>query len=337
MANCREAENLTDQLDRLVADESLIDHEVFLITDNSSFEGGHYKGHSPTRQLSEIVFRVHKAERDEGFILHIIHISGKRMKVSGVGGLSRRDLTEEMMSGQDPLSFIPFHLGADEQSNGQASAWVQSLWHTKNGADFGGLPLREVTKDNMFKLRDFKAARLWMLPLAAMEVALELLCEDRLAHPQWPHVFVVSWLMTHVDLLFTVPAQVPFWTARQLEPLIVAIVLLLAHVLSNVGPWLVRGTHKGERAEQALQRGFKDKDNTHDTGELHELGRDMCEVWEDLVSGSRIVLQQFFAWARHFPPVQECLVRGVLSGSKQRPLPKTGRQQRGAKCHRSGD
>jgi len=52
----------------------------------------------------------------------------------------------------------------------------------------------------MFELRDLKAARLWMLPQSAMEmeVALELLCEDRLAHPQWPHVIVVPRLMTHM-------------------------------------------------------------------------------------------------------------------------------------------
>ena len=88
-------------------------------------------------------------------------------------------------------------------------------------------------------------------------MALELLCEDCLAHPQWSHVFVVLRLMTHMwpmdlmknaDLLFTVPAQVTFWTARQFEPLIVAIVLLLAHVLSYAGLWLVRGTHEGEQA-----------------------------------------------------------------------------------------
>ena len=56
--NCREAENLTDQLTRLVASGLLHDHEVFLITDNSSFEGAYYKGHSPSKHLSEIVFRV---------------------------------------------------------------------------------------------------------------------------------------------------------------------------------------------------------------------------------------------------------------------------------------
>jgi hypothetical protein len=53
-------------------------------------------------------------------------------------------------------------------------------------------------------------------------------------HPQWPHVFVVPRFMTHMwqrdlgksaDLLFTVPAGVPFWGASQFEPLIDAIIL----------------------------------------------------------------------------------------------------------------
>jgi hypothetical protein len=196
-SNCREAENLTDQLERLVASGLLHNHEVFLTTDNSFFEGAYYKGHSPSRQLSEIVFRVHKAERDGGFILHVIHISGKRMKASGVDGLSQGDLTEGMMGGKDPLSFIPFHLGADERANSLVGTWVQSWWCTKRGAEFGGLPLTQVTKDNIFELQDLKAAQLWMLPPpSAMEVALEQLCEDCLAHPQWPHVFAVPCLMT---------------------------------------------------------------------------------------------------------------------------------------------
>jgi len=87
-SNCWEAENLTDRLERLVADEALRNHEVFLITDNSAFEGAFYKGHLPSRELSDIVFQVHKAQRDGGFVLHVIHISGKWMKASGVDGLS---------------------------------------------------------------------------------------------------------------------------------------------------------------------------------------------------------------------------------------------------------
>ena len=138
----------------------LHDHDVFLVTDNSSFEGANNKGHSPSKHLSEIVFQVHKAERDGGFILHVNHMSGKWMKASGVDGLSRGDLTEGMMGGQDPLSYIPFHRGADERSNGLVGTWVQSWWRSKRGADFGGLLLTQVTKDTMFELRDLKAAQL---------------------------------------------------------------------------------------------------------------------------------------------------------------------------------
>ena len=50
----------------------------------------------------------------------------------------------------------------------------------------------------MFELKNVKAARLWMLPPAAMEVATELLWEDKLAHPQWHHMFVVPRFMTHM-------------------------------------------------------------------------------------------------------------------------------------------
>ena len=77
--------------------------------------------------------------------------------------------------------------------------------------------------------------------------------------------------MKSADLLFTVPASVPFWTARQFEPLIVVIVLPLSYVPSYTGPWLVKGSDKGEHAEQALQRGFKGGEDPNDAGEFHEL------------------------------------------------------------------
>jgi hypothetical protein len=221
------------------------------------------------------------------------------MKASGVDGLSRGDLTEGMMAGKDPLSFIPFNRGADNRLGGRVSTWVYSWWKTKRGMDFGEFPLRTITKDNMFELQDLKAARLWMMPSATMEVVLELLCEDCLAHPQWPHVFVVPRLMTHLwrkdlmknaDLLFTVLAQVPFWTSGQFEPLIVAVMLPLSHVPSYTGPWLVKGTDEGEQAEHTLRRGFK-MGEPNDTGKFHELDGFLHEVWKDTKSGSWFVLQ----------------------------------------------
>jgi hypothetical protein len=106
-SNVREAKNLTDCIKRLGLDTMLADHEVFDMTDNMAFEGAYYKGHSPSAKLNDIVFRLHKAERDGGFILHVLHISGKRMKATGVDGLSRGDLTEGMLAGADPL-LLPF-------------------------------------------------------------------------------------------------------------------------------------------------------------------------------------------------------------------------------------
>ena len=127
------------------------------------------------------------------------------MKATGVDGLSRGDHTEGMMVGNDPLSFLPFHQGADTRSRGRVGKWVHSWWRTSDQAqgsgqerDWGGFPMEEVNQDNMFELKNVKAARLWMLPPAAMEVAIELLWEDKLAHPQWHHMFVVPRFMTHM-------------------------------------------------------------------------------------------------------------------------------------------
>ena len=44
-SNCGEAEILTDRLERLVAEGAQQNHEVFLLPDNSAFEGAYYKGH----------------------------------------------------------------------------------------------------------------------------------------------------------------------------------------------------------------------------------------------------------------------------------------------------
>jgi hypothetical protein len=186
------------RLETLNTDNALADHKVFVLTDNSAFDGSYYKGHSTSRELSDTVFCLYKAQRAGGFILHVLHISGKRMKATGMDGLSRGDHTEGMMAGKDPMSFLPFHQGADTRSWGRVGKGVCSWWRTSDQAqgseqerDWGGLPLEEVNQENMFELKNVKAARLWMLPPAAMEVAIKLLWEDKLVHPQWPHVFVI--------------------------------------------------------------------------------------------------------------------------------------------------
>ena len=382
-SNVREAENLTYRLEMLAGQlaigvvewlehlnegAGLADHEVFVLTDNSAFEGAYYKGHSVSKELGDIVFCLYKTQRDGGFILHLLHILGKRMKATGVDGLSRGDHTEGMMAGENPMSFLPFHLGVDIRSLGRVGKWVRSWWRTSGqvsgpGQDmnWGGLPLVEVGQDNMFQLKNVKAARLWMLPPAAMEVAIELLWEDKLAHAQWPHVFVVPCFMTHLcrrnlgktaDVLFTMPAGVPFWGSSQFEPLIVAIVFPLAHVSSYTGPRTVKGMDMGLYYEQALAaefskptvgpptkkprlegpRGggvfptFEPTGVGRDTGQLHDVDGPLPEVFDDPEVGSRTLLRELLASVGKPPPVRECLVWKVLQGVKKRSLPQAGQQ-----------
>ncbi len=183
-----------------------------------------------------------------------------------------------------------------------------------------------------------------------MEVAVELLWEDKLAHPQWPHVFVVPRFMTHMwrrdlgknaDILFTVPARVPFWGGSQFKPLLVAIVFPLAHVSNYTGPWLVRGTDMGWYYKHALVEGFKrpprapGKGRPHsgghgkrdsagvsgshppgggDPGKLHDLDGSLPGVFDVPEAGSRTLLWELLASAGKLPPVQKCLVRQVLPG-----------------------
>lgn len=65
--------------------------EIFVFTDNSSFEGTFFKGHSTSRKLTAIILRLRQMQRRTGSVIHVIHIAGTRMKECGIDGLSRGD------------------------------------------------------------------------------------------------------------------------------------------------------------------------------------------------------------------------------------------------------
>jgi len=62
-SNFREAEKLVLRLEGLVRDGTVKGHEVFMFTDNSVFESSYYRGHSSSKKLSDITFRLHRAVR----------------------------------------------------------------------------------------------------------------------------------------------------------------------------------------------------------------------------------------------------------------------------------
>ena len=122
-SNLREAGNLVIKIEALVKEGKIQGQEVFLFTDNSTFEFMYYKGYSSSWKLSAIILRLYQAIRYGDMILHVIHVAGTRMKAWGVDRLSRCNLLEGMMSGEDLLSFIPLVEGANEQSQGKVGAW----------------------------------------------------------------------------------------------------------------------------------------------------------------------------------------------------------------------
>ena len=111
--------------------------EVFLFIDNSTFKSTYYQGYSKSRKLSGIILRLYQAIRDRALILHVIHMTGTRMKALGVDGLSRVDLLEGMMAGDDPLSFAPLARGADKRTNGKVGKQIMSWWKDTEGGSLG--------------------------------------------------------------------------------------------------------------------------------------------------------------------------------------------------------
>jgi hypothetical protein len=96
------------RLEQLESKGRLTGAEVLVFTDNSTFEGCFFKGHSTSEKLTDIILRLRQLQQRAGVQMHVIHIAGTRMKVVGIDGLSRGNLLEGMMkSGTALWSFLP--------------------------------------------------------------------------------------------------------------------------------------------------------------------------------------------------------------------------------------
>ena len=119
---------------------------------------------------------------DFGCLCIISHVSGKRMIRQGADGLSRGALNEEVMNGEDLMSFLPFHLSALDRSS-TLEEWIKGWagidtltlqpedWFLRGHDIVGG-----SRNADGFWLPTIKAGTfLWSPPPAAADVALEQL------------------------------------------------------------------------------------------------------------------------------------------------------------------
>ena len=328
-SNFRESSNLVIRLKELIDEGVIRDQELFVFTDNFTFESCYYKGHSTNELLTDLILELYLAAQAGNVKLHVIWVAGSRMKAWGIDGLSRGDTTEGLMAGEDPVSFVPLALDANERSGGKVLRWIESFLRETGGVLesepdrwWGGVPPVLITKDNMFELNKVSGTRIWIFPPAAMETVIECFNEDRVAHPENAHVFAIPRLMTHLwqknlnkdaDVLFPVeagPQPGHFWATNQHEPLIVAIVFPFAYVDRYQGPWVARGLDDVRHFGEELRQGFlfaSGKSRRPD--QLSVMDGELRRVWETPVRRSRTVLQELLSWARGFPPVRECMVR----------------------------
>jgi hypothetical protein len=55
-------------------------------------------------------------EMEYNLLLHMVHVSGRRMILQGTGGIFRGDQAEGVMVGKPMLEFVPLNLNALERS-----------------------------------------------------------------------------------------------------------------------------------------------------------------------------------------------------------------------------
>jgi hypothetical protein len=289
-SNYRELGNLVSALGEAVEDGTLKECEVFLFTDNSTAEGAYYKGNSPSRKLFELVLQIRKIAMSAGLILHVLHVSGKRMIAQGTDGLSRGDHTEGVMQGRTILEYIPLHLTAFERSP-KLKDWFDM--------SFGELDHTFLEPEGWFGVGHQDGNFIWAPPPAAADVVVEQLGKARHKRPHNLHLIVVPRLMTgywrralvrESDGCFEIRLGFELWPRCEFEPLIV---FLCCPFRSNCPSGLTQNAN----GEAIGDEGTK----------LEVLLRELRSpwVWEEPAERSRNFLRELLSQAREVGSVPE--------------------------------
>ena len=154
-------------------------------------------------------------------ILHIVHVSGKRMIAQGTDGLSRGDHSTGVLRGMEMSHFIPLHLSALSRS-AALSSWIEEV--------FEGLPFRLLTPEDWYSAHTTPEIHVWVPPPAAADAAVERLRVSRHMRPNSLHVVILPRLMTGrwrkqlgkaSDCYFRLDGDAAWDLAEHFEPLLI--------------------------------------------------------------------------------------------------------------------
>jgi hypothetical protein len=175
-------------LEGAVVRHKLAGSEIFIFTDNNTSENAFWKGTSSSPLLFELVLlRLRQPEMNFNIILHVIHVSGRRMIDQGTDGLSRADHSTGAVTGRDIRHWAPLNKGALERSLGLGT-WLDRATR--------GLGFETLQQEGWFAEGHGYGNFLWAPAPAAVEVVVKQLGKARLKRPESLHVIVVPRLMT---------------------------------------------------------------------------------------------------------------------------------------------
>ena len=155
--------------------QMLTGHEIFMFTDNSTAEAAFWKGASASPKLFDLVLKLKQMELRHDIILHVIHISGKRMIAQGADGLSRADHSQGVMQGKPIRDFVPLHLDPLTREAG-LKTWIRRITR--------GLDPTFLDPEGWYTTGHGRGTYVWTPSPAAAEVVVEQLGRARLKRPE---------------------------------------------------------------------------------------------------------------------------------------------------------
>ena len=243
-SNYKELKNLVDMVEEEAKAGRLKNWEFFLFTDNSTAESCFYRGSSKSRHLHALVLALRLLEMTHGMVIHLIHLSGKRMIAQGTDGCSRGSLMEGVMARQNMLSFIDLaHMAIERHP--PLLDWVRSWterpelepltpegWFEEGHGITGGTLDRHIMW--IPKHGDKNGMFLWASPPPVADAAMEELlkachkCTDSFHVVLIPRLMTLQWRRLFnkaCDFTFVVSPGASFWPTDMYEPLWVGILL----------------------------------------------------------------------------------------------------------------
>ncbi len=186
-SNWRELKNLVDALEGWIQSHELRRSQLFLFTDNSTAESAYWKGTSRSKKLCNLVLRMKCIALWGDLDLHVIHVSGKRMKDQGTDGLSRGDQNKGVMKGIPMKLFVPLHLRPTEREPGLVR-WINRV--------VAGWNFKWLKTEEWFEEHHDDGNFIWDVAPSAGDLAYEMLDKMRLKRPTTMHMLLIPRLFT---------------------------------------------------------------------------------------------------------------------------------------------